>query len=180
LPFISPVTNNFGTMASQPKNDSAEDTFGRFQPGDVKSPTILVLDDSDIVCDFLQCMFQSYGYRTLLASTKEQAIEHCKREGDTIGTLIADVRLGLCEGSKTVAALTKICSGMRVVLTSGYPHQHLVLAGLLAGDLGTVVFLQKPFLPREILSAVKPQQGISSPLRTDPSCKPMKTLACGA
>jgi DNA-binding NtrC family response regulator len=161
LQLISPISSDRGTMPIRSENDSTAGTCGQYQSENGKSPTVLIVEDSDIVRDFLESMLQAYGYRTLLASTREQAIEHCEREGDTIGTVIADVRLGLCEGSKTIEAVTQICSGIKVVLTSGYPYQHLVLAGLLTADLGTAVFLQKPFLPREILSALKPRQRIS-------------------
>ena len=45
------------------------------------------------------------------------------------------------------------------------PLDHLVRAGLMPADLGHTVFVQKPFLPNEILAALKsPSQSSAGPV----------------
>ena len=122
-----------------------------------KPPTVLIAEDNDVVSDFLQDTFRAYGYRTLTAATKEQVIEHCQREGDAIRVLIADFRLGKHDGFETARSLTAMCPEMKVILISGYPLEHLVRAGLLPADQ-QFTFLQKPFLPHELMTVLKPLQ----------------------
>lgn len=122
---------------------------------DHKPPTVLIAEDNDVVSDFLQDTFRAYGYRTLMAATMDQVSEHCKREGDAIRILIADVRFGRNDGYETARSLTAMCPEMKVVLISGYPLEHLVRIGLLPADQ-QFAFLQKPFIPGEIMALLKP------------------------
>jgi len=138
---------------------------GLFQSSDRKTQTVLIVEDNDVVSDFLQCAFNAYGYRTLLATTPEEAIEHCRRDPDAIHALIADVKLGRFDGFQTACTLRRMCPEMKIVMTSGYPLDHLVRAGLMPADLGHTVFVQKPFLPNEILAALKsPSQSSAGPV----------------
>jgi len=127
----------------------------------VSNPTVLILEDNDIVTDFLQSVCQAYGFRALAARTPTRAVEHCQRERNSIRVLIADVRIGSFDGFATAQTLIKMCPGMKVVFTSGYPYDHLVSTGRLPANLKTGMFLQKPFLPSDILSALKSVQPIS-------------------
>jgi len=121
----------------------------------------LIADDNDVVSDFLQDTFRAYGYRTLAAATRDQVIEHCQREGDAIRVLIADVRLGNEDGFETARLVTAMCPETKVILISGYPLEHLVSSGLVPADQ-KFAFLQKPFLPREIMAAFKSSQQIQA------------------
>ena len=116
------------------------------------SPTVLVVEDNDVVSDFLEGALRAYGYRVLLAATPDQAVEQCRHESSAICALIADVRLGGRDGFKTACMLMPIHPEMKVIFTSGYPFEHLVRDGLLPADLQKTMFLQKPFLPSEIKS----------------------------
>lgn len=123
--------------------------------GALRTPTILIVEDNEVVSEFLRSALQAYGYKTLLAATPDQAVEHCRREAKAIDALIADVRLGGFQGFETAQTLRQICPGMKIVYTSGYPYDHLVRAGLLPADLGSSMFLQKPFVPSELLALLK-------------------------
>lgn len=127
------------------------------RPMDHKPPTVLIADDSDVVSDFLEDTFRAYGYRTLTAATKDQVTEHCQREGNAIRVLVADVRLGRQDGFETARLLTAMFPETKVILISGYPLEHLQREGLLPVDQ-QFAFLQKPFLPLEIMELLKPLQ----------------------
>jgi two-component system cell cycle sensor histidine kinase/response regulator CckA len=119
------------------------------------SAKVLIVEDNDIVSDCLQVILRTYGYDPIVAATPQQAVEQCQRDNIAIYALIADVRLGKASGFQTAQTLLRICPGMKVIFTSGYPHEHLVRSGLLPVELGTAVFLQKPFLASEILSSLR-------------------------
>jgi len=144
------------------KNVVASGINMEFRLPDDGAPTVLIVEDNDAVADFLQITFRAYGYHTLLAANREQAVKHCQRGTNTIQALIADVRLGGSSGFETAQMLKKICPEMKVILISGYPYEHLVSVGLLPAELGTTRFLQKPFVSSEIIAAVRSLQGVSS------------------
>ena len=148
---ISQAMNGTGTACSPIQNNDIS-----MMPLEQNTPTVLIADDNDVVGQFLQEVFRAYGYKTLLAVTRDQAIDHCKREGDSIYALIADVRLGTNDGFETAQMLKAQNPDMKVILISGYPREHLVRTGLLPAELKTGVFLQKPFLPRDLLSMLGP------------------------
>lgn len=128
---------------------------GLFRTPDRSCPTVLIVEDNDVVAEFLQCVFRAYGYQTLMATTPEQAVAHCQKNPHSIYALIADVRLGRFDGFDTSRTLLRMCPEMKVILTSGYPQEHLVRSGILPPDLGETTFIQKPFLPAQILAALK-------------------------
>jgi CheY-like chemotaxis protein len=95
------------TAGSTPSPIPAENR-GR-QPMDHEPPTVLIAEDNDFVSDFLQDTFRAYGYRALVAATRDQVIEHCQREGDAIRVLVADVLLGKQDGFEVARLLTAMC-----------------------------------------------------------------------
>jgi len=128
---------------------------------ELKHPTVLVVDDNDVVSEFLSATLCAYGYDTLLASNRDQAIEHCRRHGEGIHALIADVRLGAQDGFESARLLQTFCPSVKIVLISGYPYEHLVRSGLLPVDSNIGTFLQKPFALQEILELIKPVETVS-------------------
>jgi two-component system cell cycle sensor histidine kinase/response regulator CckA len=145
----SPLANATGTAPEIGEFALNEGTM-TFRAPDPNSRTILVVEDNEIVSDFLQSALRAYGYQAVTAATPDQAVEHCERHRNSIYALIADVKLGCFEGFQTSQKLLEICPQMKVVYTSGYPHEHLVRLGLLPNQLGASRFIQKPFLPSEL------------------------------
>jgi two-component system cell cycle sensor histidine kinase/response regulator CckA len=124
-------------------------------PNSGMAAKVLIVEDNDIVSDCLQTILRAYGYDPILAVTPDQAVEHCQREKNAIVALIADVKLGHFGGFATAQTLIRICPGMKVIFTSGYPYEHLVRTGMLQPELGAAKFLQKPFLASEIILALQ-------------------------
>jgi DNA-binding NtrC family response regulator len=133
------------------KTNAREETVGR----NGIFPKVLIVEDHDVVSDCLQMILRAYDYDPLLAANTDQAIERCRREHNAIFALIVDVRPGKSSGFQTAQMLQRICPGIRVIFTSGYPYEHLVRSGLLPPELGTAIFLQKPFLASDIRSSLQ-------------------------
>ena len=125
------------------------------------NPIVLVAEDNDVVSDFLRDTFQAYGYKTLLAANRDQAVAHCQREGNAIQALVANVSPGGSGDFETALMLMRICPAMKVILISGYPYDYLVRAGVLPAELEMTTFLQKPFVPSEIISVLRSPQRVS-------------------
>jgi hypothetical protein len=115
---MSPSSSNMPARSPLPMDGIvAEEANGGIRFQDHAIPTVLIVEDNDVVSDFLQSACLVYGFRALAATTPEQAVEHCRRERNGI--------------------------------------QDLVRSGRLPEKLGGSVFLQKPFLPSDILSVLK-------------------------
>jgi CheY-like chemotaxis protein len=123
---------------------------------DRRPSTVLIVEDNDVVCDFLQSALRAYGYNARSVDIADQAVDYCRRERNTVHALIADVSLCGFACFETAQMLLRICPSMKVVFTSGYPYEYLVRIGLLPPHLGTCMFLQKPFLPSELMALLRP------------------------
>ena len=151
---ISTYTDTSTTMPRLTNDNVKHDVNGLFRTADENCPTVLIVDDNDIVSDYLQSALQAYGYHAIVAATPQEAMDQCRRHPRAIQTSIVDVKLGCFNGFETAQKLIGICPEMKVVLMSGYPYDHLVRAGRLPQDMGVTLFLQKPFLPSEIMAAM--------------------------
>lgn len=116
---------------------------------------VLIVEDNEVVSECLQGILLAYGYNPILSATPEQALEHCRREQNAISAVIVDVGLGRYSGFETAMMLLRICPSMKVIFTSGYPREHLVRTGLLPAQLGSALFLQKPFLTSDVISSLQ-------------------------
>ncbi|HEX7518149.1 MAG TPA: response regulator [Chthoniobacterales bacterium] len=108
--------------------------------------TILVVDDDALIRTMLDYYLTTFGYRVLLASDGEKAVQ-IAREHPEIRLAILDVVMsGLC-GQKLAEELTVALPGIAVLFSSGHPAAVMSRHGI---DLRTAQFLEKPCLPPEL------------------------------
>jgi PAS domain S-box-containing protein len=104
--------------------------------------TVLMVDDDPLVRMTVQNHLESLGYRVLVASTAEEAIETCEDPSVQIDLLISDVVMPQLLGpelSKTLAARNK---KFPVLYMSAHPKAELVRKGHIGEDAR---LLAKPF-----------------------------------
>jgi DNA-binding NtrC family response regulator len=113
--------------------------------------TILVVDDEASIRFLLDCVLSSFGYRVLLATGGEIAVQMA-REHPEIRLAILDVVMsGLC-GPQLAKELTVALPGVAVLFSSGHPAAALSRLGI---DIQSVHFLEKPCRPPELLQKVE-------------------------
>jgi DNA-binding NtrC family response regulator len=118
--------------------------------------TVLIIDDDEVVQDFLSKAFTLYGYRVVTASTVQEAEATRQRLGFTlIGLVIADVHLTDTlqeqEGYTLFERWTALSPSLPFLLMSGDPNSK----ALPAIRTGAVPFVAKPFMLGELLHAVR-------------------------
>jgi PAS domain S-box-containing protein len=103
---------------------------------------VLVVEDDELVRNYVTAQIRSLGYRTLSAANADEALRAIAVD-PTIDLLFTDVIMpGLMNGRMLADAALKIRTGLKVLYTSGYTENAIVHHGRL--DPG-VLLLAKPY-----------------------------------
>jgi signal transduction histidine kinase/ActR/RegA family two-component response regulator len=114
--------------------------------------TILVVDDEAIVRQIAKNSLESWGYRVLLATNGQMALDLFGQAQDEITMVLLDLTMPVMNGEQTFQRLRQIRPGIPVLLTSGYDEADATsrfTGSCLAG------FLQKPYTAATLAGAVK-------------------------
>ena len=112
--------------------------------------TILLVEDSRMLLDYVQLLLEEQGYTVLAAETPVAAIDLAEAAGE-IDLLVSDVVMPQMKGPALYQRLLKTRPGLRVLFMSGYsrgiqiPH---------AGHVETSNFISKPFTSEAFLKKV--------------------------
>ena len=118
-------------MSSQPSQ----------QPRD-RITTILMVDDEDIVRNFLKASLERQGYRVLLAEHGREALSVFDENIDDISLVLLDLKMPVMGGDEILPLLKRRRPDVRVIISSGYDENYAVR--LFAGK-GVSAFIQKPY-----------------------------------
>lgn len=114
--------------------------------------TILVVDDEESMKALLSAVFKEKGYTVITASDGEEALEVYKQRHEDIDIVLTDMGLPKLGGEDVVKGIKKINKDARIIVASGYFERELK-SGLVKS--GVKDFVQKPYLPDEILQIVR-------------------------
>ena len=121
------------------------------------SETLLLVEDDELVRQFINRALKEIGYSVLVAQDPAEALRLAEQRKESIHLILTDVIMPQMHGPKLVKRLSSLHPESRVVYMSGYTdttvaHRDLVGSG--------VPFLQKPLSPdvlarkiREVLDA---------------------------
>ena len=112
---------------------------------------VLLVEDEAPVRSVIQRTLEKHGYKVTSASTAEEALRLANRE-PPFALLVSDVVLPGMGGRALSEQLLQRIPGLRVLFISGYTENAIVHRGILEAGIH---FLQKPFLPAELLSAIQ-------------------------
>lgn len=110
---------------------------------------ILVVDDDDLLRQTVVVMLGVLGYEGVAASDGHEAIERYREQRGAI--VLLDVSMGGMDGITCMQELKRIDPEVRVILSSGYPAEDATISAA----RGQVGFLQKPYGPQELESALR-------------------------
>ena len=115
------------------------------------SRTVLVVDDEAMVRNVTRRTLERAGYRVLQAESGRTALEVLKTEHQNVGLVLLDLTMPEMNGEETFTLMHDCWPALKVLLSSGYsadPGSHR------NSREGLVGFIQKPYLPAELLGAV--------------------------
>jgi two-component system cell cycle sensor histidine kinase/response regulator CckA len=114
--------------------------------------TVLVVEDEDALRS-LECrLLERNGFTVLWARNGPEALHVCERYSGTIDLLVTDVVMPQMSGTELVEKLVEARPRLKVIFTSGYTDNPVVLQRVLAKE---AEFLGKPFEPDLLLAKVE-------------------------
>ncbi len=113
------------------------------------APSILIVDDDDVLRTQLVRAFSDRGYVALSAATASEAMRESEREAPEFA--VVDLRLGTENGLQLVPRLLEAEPLMRIVVLTGYGS---IATAVHATKLGAVNYLSKPADVDDILRAL--------------------------
>jgi len=114
--------------------------------------TVLVVEDEDSVRAIATVALRAAGYQVLEATNGEHALRVLADYDSPVDLVVTDVIMPAMNGRELAAALKIIRPESKILYTSGYTDDSMVLQGVLTHNLA---FLQKPFTPRKLAQKVR-------------------------
>jgi len=116
--------------------------------------TILVVEDNDMVRNYVYSILIEQGYQVLEAAESGSALDIVRAQNGNIDLLISDVIMPVVNGRELYNRIAADYPGMRVLYISGYTDDVISQHGVLEEG---VSFLQKPFSNQQLLEKVREQ-----------------------
>jgi len=116
------------------------------------SETILLVDDEQALRDLGSRILESTGYKTILASNGEEALEAYQARKDEIDLVVMDLSMPGMGGHKCLKEMLAINPRAKVVIASGYSANGQAKVALESGAAG---FVAKPFRVNDLLVSVR-------------------------
>jgi len=113
-------------------------------------PRILVVDDDQLIRDFLSDALSRSGYRADLACSGEEALLRIRK--DEYEVVLTDVRMPNMDGMELLKNIKAYLPDAEVVIMTAYATHENAFE---AGRLGAVDYLRKPFGPGEVEAKIK-------------------------
>ncbi len=116
------------------------------------SGLILIVDDEKPVREVARAILEHRGFRTLLATDGREAIRLFEEHCGEITLVLLDLTMPELDGIEVLRQLHGMRSNVPVILSSGYTRQDAIGQN---GDEGAAAFIQKPYLPHELVRTVR-------------------------
>jgi len=116
-------------------------------PAAVTAPTILVVEDDDIVRMLIVDVLEELEYRVLEADGCEQALDFLRNQEQPIALMMTDVGLPVMDGRELAKQALEIRPQLPVLFASGYAESIDVPAGM--------AVIGKPFSIDQLRDKVK-------------------------
>jgi two-component system, cell cycle sensor histidine kinase and response regulator CckA len=137
------------------------------------SETILVVEDDESLREVTRDLLLQNGYRVLVASNGEQALQVVEQQRAPIHLLLADVVMPGMSGATLAAELTRSHPEMHVLYMSGYTDETVVRSGVLKPG---ILLLEKPFTREALIGKVRDALGQPLAAQTGAGADPVTEL----
>lgn len=115
----------------------------------VGGKTILVVEDDDTVRELVSEILKQNGHTILTARNGGDALQLARQHEGRIDLLITDMVMRRIDGIMLSKKMQSILPDIKILLMSGYGNDIVR-----EEDLNEIIFLQKPFLPNELVQKV--------------------------
>ncbi|MCX8138977.1 MAG: response regulator [Gemmataceae bacterium] len=144
----APVSEQSATPAVDEDHSLAEDTP---LPPPRRTPTVLVVDDEEMVRNLAKAALLAQGWQVLEAADGQQAVEVFLQQRQAIDVVVLDLTMPVMSGHEVFRQLREIDPQVKVIFASGYAEEQLEESERQA----MADFIKKPYRPQEVVHAVK-------------------------
>ncbi|MBI3814567.1 MAG: sigma-54-dependent Fis family transcriptional regulator [Nitrospinae bacterium] len=109
------------------------------------NPSLLVVEDDEVMCKTIAEVFEKKGLRVLSAKNGEDAIIYLTRE--IIDLALIDFRLPGMNGLTLLKAIKEMDDGIMVIVMTAYPEVKMAISAMKAGAYD---YINKPFELEEL------------------------------
>ncbi len=114
-------------------------------------PLVLIVDDEAMLRELATRTLERGGFRVCTAAHGKAAIGLLETRGSEVGLVVLDLTMPGLSGEETFAIIRARWPAVRIMLSSG---QHSDAMASLQ-EKGQVTFIEKPYMPYELLTAVQ-------------------------
>lgn len=114
--------------------------------------TILVVEDDDSVSTLTVTLLKRHGYRILLCTRGQEALDLLEKYSGRVDLLLTDVIMPQMNGHDLALSVMDMYPHIRVLFMSGYPATAIFRNGYTVDELNLI---KKPFSVHELLSRVR-------------------------
>ncbi|MBI5849914.1 MAG: response regulator [Planctomycetes bacterium] len=147
-----------GLAAGTPRDPAAAPSL---QPSRPANESILLVEDDPHLAELATTILEQAGYAVTACANAGDALGQLAL-GTTFDLLITDLVMPGMSGAELVAHALQMRPQLRVLCTSGLPQDAMRRAAVWHGS---VEFLEKPYLPDDLLAAVRRELSVTSPPR---------------
>ena len=117
------------------------------------SETVLVVDDEESIRDLAKRFLTRGGYKVLLASNGQKALEvYAREEKEDISLVVLDLAMAVMGGKECLKRLLKIDPRVRTLIASGHATDDTKRECV---ELGAKGFVAKPFKFDKLMGVVR-------------------------
>lgn len=114
------------------------------------SETVLVVDDDPMILSYIEEEIGLYGYRSILASSGEEALQLA--ENEKVDLLVTDIMMPGMNGIDLAKKFAVINPRVKILFMSGYVCPSLAHQGIPESECA---FVQKPFAPKALVRKMR-------------------------
>ena len=114
--------------------------------------TVLLVEDESALRKLIRQVLARDGFTVLEAKDGEQAVSLCERHPQTIDLVVTDLVMPKLNGFQLREKVAGLRPTAKFLLISGYAEDAIENPAVVQGDIG---FLEKPFLPDELIHKVR-------------------------
>ena len=112
--------------------------------------TILIVDDEGIVLESCRRVLEAEGFKTMLASSAEEALETMSHRLPV--ALLMDIKMPEHDGVYLMGQIREKWLEIPVIVITGYPTSETIAE---AAKMGATTLISKPFTPDELVETVR-------------------------
>ena len=114
--------------------------------------TVLVVEDEGALRKLMTKILERAGFQVVEAKDGEQAVEICKSGAEPLDMVVSDLAMPKLNGLQLKEAVSGLRPKLKFLLISGYAEDVVEDPAILKKDTN---FLEKPFLPDELILKVR-------------------------